>query len=151
MLIKGFTLDHKVLQIGALFGGNCKTFLGGVAIGRSAEFGAKQASCEVDERHPLWFVSGDPSREPPGRGWASMPTYPNIRAIHQRSANVRFDPGAPRLTVWAAALPLYSVQRERGGGGAILDAEFGVDLLQVLVNGARAQTEDFADVAVGFA
>src|SRR5229473_7236150 len=35
--------------------------------------------------------------------------------------------------------------------GAILDAELGVNLLQVLIHGARAEIEDFRNVAVGLA
>src|SRR4029078_9114802 len=43
------------------------------------------------------------------------------------------------------------VQGPRDGGGARLDAELLVDVLQVLVHRARADAEDLADVAVGLA
>ena len=48
----------------------------------------------------------------------------------------------------------YLVQRVRrldGGGSAVLDAEFHIDLFQVLVDRAGAQSQDFADIAIGFA
>jgi hypothetical protein len=35
-------------------------------------------------------------------------------------------------------LPVLRIDRDRGRGGAVFDAEFGIDLLEVLVDGARA-------------
>jgi hypothetical protein len=41
--------------------------------------------------------------------------------------------------------------RAGGGGGAVLDTELHKHLLEVFVDRARADVEDFADFAVGFA
>ena len=46
---------------------------------------------------------------------------------------------------------MAGVDRDRGCRGAVLDAEFCVDLLKVLVHGARAEAEDLGDVAVALA
>ena len=43
------------------------------------------------------------------------------------------------------------VRRNRRRCGPVLDAELGVDLLQMLVDGARAQPQDLRDVAIGLA
>ena len=40
---------------------------------------------------------------------------------------------------------------ECDGGGSILDTQLGVDLLEMLVDGARAQAENLGDVAIGLA
>ena len=46
---------------------------------------------------------------------------------------------------------MLRVHRDRGCRGAVLDTEFRVDLLEVLVDGARAQAQNLRDVAVGLA
>ena len=46
---------------------------------------------------------------------------------------------------------MLRVHRDRSRRGAVLDAEFRVDLLEVLVDGARAQAQNLRDVAVGLA
>ena len=46
---------------------------------------------------------------------------------------------------------MFRVHRDRGRCGAVLDAEFRVDLLEVLVDGARTQAQNLRDVAVGLA
>jgi hypothetical protein len=51
----------------------------------------------------------------------------------------------------ASPLARQRTHRASGGRGAVLDAELHEHLLEVLVYRARADVEDFADFAVGFA
>jgi hypothetical protein len=58
------------------------------------------------------------------------------------------DVFSPRLAV----LPHpQRAHRKRSGGGSVLQAELGVDLLEVLVHRARPEAEDLGDVAVRLA
>src|SRR5215475_14981772 len=48
--------------------------------------------------------------------------------------------GTTLVKTVALTIPLRRIRGDRGGRGAVLDAELGVDLLQMLVDRARAQT-----------
>src|SRR6185312_4355034 len=50
----------------------------------------------------------------------------------------------------AAALTRQRSDGAGGGGGAVLDAQLDENLLEMLVDRARADVEDFSDLAVGF-
>src|SRR5690349_1039636 len=56
-----------------------------------------------------------------------------------------------RLPTGELRLPPRRACRDRSRRGAVLDTELGVDLLQVLVDGARAEAQDLRDVAIGLA
>src|SRR6478752_7572089 len=60
-------------------------------------------------------------------------------------------PGRQRGIFLASRILLRRIGRDRCRGGAILHSELGIDLLEVLVDGARTQAQDLRDIAVGLA
>src|SRR6266568_3128671 len=68
-----------------------------------------------------------------------------VRALALRLA------GTTRLENFSSRLAPRRIGCDGGGGGAVLDTELGVDLLEVLVDGPWAQAQDLGDVAVGLA
>lgn len=50
-----------------------------------------------------------------------------------------------------SGFPVLGVDGDGRRGGAVLDAEFRVDLFEVLVDGSRGEAEDLRDVAIGLA
>src|ERR1700753_3495291 len=60
----------------------------------------------------------------------------------------------PSCAVYVATGSLRQISRldcDRDRCRAVLDAELGIDLLKMLVDGARAQSQNLRDVAVGLA
>ena len=50
-----------------------------------------------------------------------------------------------------SGFPVPGVDGDGRRGGAVLDAEFRVDLFEMLVDGSRGEAQDLRDVAVGLA
>src|SRR5215213_3854545 len=101
--------------------------------------------------------AGEPTRLPVRRRWP-RPTADIPRTEGASGHKRRFD-GAQaglhertcRVRAVASGFSMLRVHRDRSCCGAVLDAEFRVDLLEMLVDGARAQAQNLRDVAVGLA